>query len=50
MDETTQGEIRARAKQLADEAPAFTTEQALLLRSVWMRYPTARASDSGSAA
>jgi hypothetical protein len=50
IDDETLDAIRHRAKRLADEAPALTAEQALLLHSLWMRYSTASASVFGGAA
>jgi hypothetical protein len=38
-DEQTLAAIRLRAKEIADEAPPLTTQQALLLASVYARYP-----------
>jgi hypothetical protein len=49
-DDQTLAAIRVRAKQLADDAPPFTTEQAQLLRALWSRYPKAPATDSEGAA
>jgi hypothetical protein len=49
IDNETLDAIRDRARQLADEAPAFTAEQALLLYCLWMRYSTAPARSGGAA-
>jgi hypothetical protein len=38
-DEQTRAAIRLHAEQIADEAPPLTTAQALLLVSVYARYP-----------
>ena len=38
MNETTLADIFARAEELAAEAPTLTTEQALMLRSVFARH------------
>jgi hypothetical protein len=38
IDAKTRAAICARAKELADAAPPFTTEQAHLLTSVFGRY------------
>jgi hypothetical protein len=39
MDDETVAAIHRRAKELAEAAPPFTTDQALMLRSVFSRYP-----------
>ena len=47
IDEETVAAVRARAKQLADSAPALTTDQALMLISLFARYPQAAARRAG---
>jgi hypothetical protein len=44
-DETLDA-VRQRAKELAGEAPALTPQQALLLQSLWVRYPPISSSES----
>jgi hypothetical protein len=38
IDDDTLAAVLRRAKELADEAPALTTEQAALLMSLWARH------------
>ena len=39
IEEETIAAVRARAKQLADSAPPLTNNQALMLVSLFARYP-----------